>query len=214
MRLRKALYRLIDCILAAPPKLGPTFFNKVYLADAYMRIWVFLEDIISLVFLVPKATPEEEQLVGFHLSIPMGYVESVAFFYATAETVKEGALVTLSMRHNAPPHHLEDLADTKPPQTSSEDSEATLEDNSNWEALSPHARATALSHVKVHLDDFIGIVQRGPTERRQMTRHLFCAINYLFRLNAKDDTTREESIPPKKLHKGDVTWSTQKVVLR
>ena len=74
MRFGKTLYRLIDCILTAPPKLGPTFLNKVYLANAYMRIWVRLEDIPSVAFLVQKATPNEEQLFGFHLLIPMGYV--------------------------------------------------------------------------------------------------------------------------------------------
>ena len=84
MRFVKSLYRVIDCILAAPPKLGHTFLNKVDLADAYMRIWVYLEDILSVAFLVPKATPDEDQLVGFHLSIPMGYVESAAFFCAAS----------------------------------------------------------------------------------------------------------------------------------
>ena len=74
MRFGKALYRVIDSILNAPPKLGPTFLNKVYLADAYMRTWVRLEDIPSVAFLVPKAILDEEQLVRFHLSIPMGYV--------------------------------------------------------------------------------------------------------------------------------------------
>ena len=68
----KALYIIIDCILAAPPKLSPAFLNELDLADAYMRIWVRLEDIPSVVFLVPKATPGEEQLAGVHLSIPMG----------------------------------------------------------------------------------------------------------------------------------------------
>ena len=61
-------------------KLGPTFLNKFDLADAYTRIWVQLEDIPSVAFLVPKATPNEEQLVVFHLSIPTGYVEPAAFF--------------------------------------------------------------------------------------------------------------------------------------
>ena len=106
---------MIKCILTAPPKLGPSFLNKFNLADAYMRIWVCLEDISLVAFLVPKAIPDEEQLVGFHLSIPMGYVESAAFFCATTKTVKKHTLDTLSMRHTAPPHHLEDLADTKPP---------------------------------------------------------------------------------------------------
>ena len=34
----KSLYIIIDCILAAPPKLGPALLNKVDLKDAYMRI--------------------------------------------------------------------------------------------------------------------------------------------------------------------------------
>ena len=46
-----------------------------------------------------------------------------------------------------------------------------------------------------------------------MTRHLFRAINKLFRPNNKDDITREEPISLKKLCKGDAAWSTQKVVL-
>ena len=83
----------------------------------------------------------------------MGYVESVAFFCATIETVKDRILYSLSTRHNAPPHHLKDLADTKPPQTAVQYPDATLEADNNWEALSPHAQATSLSHVKVYLDD-------------------------------------------------------------
>ena len=59
MRFGKSLYRLINCILATPPKLGPAFLNKVDLADAYMCIWVILEDIPSVAFLVSKSTPDE-----------------------------------------------------------------------------------------------------------------------------------------------------------
>ena len=112
---------------------------------------VRLEDIPSVAFLVPKATPNEEQLVGFHLSIPMGYVESSAFFCATTETVKDITLDTLATHHTAPPHHLEDLSDTNPPQTSEEEATATLDSNKNWEALSLHVRATALAHVEIYL---------------------------------------------------------------
>ena len=47
-----------------------------------------------------------------------------------------------------------------------------------------------------------------------MKRHLFRAIDELFRPNNKDDIAREEPISLKKLRKGDTAWSTQKVVLR
>ena len=132
MRFGKSLHRVIDCILAAPPKLGPTFLNNVDLSYAYTRIWIHLEDIPSVAFPVTKSTPEEYQLVGSHLSIPMGCVQSAAFFYATNETVKDRTLDTLSTRHTALPHHLEDLADTKPLQTSAEEATSTLEAYNNY----------------------------------------------------------------------------------
>ena len=166
-----------------------------------------------MAFLVPKATPDEEQLVEFHLSIHMRYVESATFFCATTKTVKERALDTLCMCHTAPPHHLENLADTKPPETSAQEVAATLEAGNDWEALSLHAQATSLAHVEVYLDGSIGITQGGATERRHMTRHLFRAIDELFLPNNKDDIAREEPISLKNLRKGDAAWSTQKVVL-
>ena len=92
----------------------------------------------------------------------MGYVESAAFFCATTKTVKDRTLDTFTTRHTAPPYHLEDLADTKPPQTSEEEATATEDSDKKWESLSPHARATALTHVEVYLDDFIGNTQGGP----------------------------------------------------
>ena len=38
---------------------------------------------------------------------------------------------------------------------------ATRAADSTWEAISPHARATELSHIEVYIDDFIGIVKGG-----------------------------------------------------
>ena len=53
----------------------------------------------------------------------------------------------------------------------------------------------------------------GATERRKMTQHLFRAIDELLRPNNKDNIAREEPISLKKLRKGDVAWSTKKVIL-
>ena len=46
-----------------------------------------------------------------------------------------------------------------------------------------------------------------------MKRHLFHAIDEIFRPNNKDNIEREEPTILKKLRKGDAAWSTQKVVL-
>ena len=62
----------------------------------------------------------------------MGYVESAAFLCATTEAVKDRALDTLSMHHTAPPHHLEDLADTKPPKNSAQEVASTLKAENDW----------------------------------------------------------------------------------
>ena len=89
----------------------------------------------------------------------------------------------------------------------------TQDSNKNWEGLSPHAWATALSHVELYLDDFIGITQVEPTKRLDMIQHLFGTINNLFRLNNKYNIAQEEPISLKKLRKGNSAWSTQKFVL-
>ena len=45
-----------------------------------MRLWVHLEDTPFVEFLVPRKKHTDDQLVGFHLALPMGYVESAPFF--------------------------------------------------------------------------------------------------------------------------------------
>ena len=89
MRFGKVLHLLLDCIIAVDSALYPTYLCKVDLADAYMRIWIQVEDVPSVAFLILKETATEEQIFGFHLSIPMGYMESVAFFCTATETVKD-----------------------------------------------------------------------------------------------------------------------------
>ena len=49
-----ALRRPRDFILGEELDIGPTFLSNVDLADAYMRIWVRLSDVPTVVFLVPK----------------------------------------------------------------------------------------------------------------------------------------------------------------
>ena len=58
-------------------------------------------------------------------------MESVTFFCATTKMVKDHTLDTLYMRHTTPPHHLENLADTKLTQTSAAEVVATLEADNN-----------------------------------------------------------------------------------
>ena len=80
MRFGGALQRILKQILTSDPRLGPVYLSKVELTDAYMRLWVRMEDVPSVAFLVPKKKSSNIQLVGSHLSLPMGYVDSAPYF--------------------------------------------------------------------------------------------------------------------------------------
>eukprot|EP00957_Ditylum_brightwellii_P002143 164882-Ditylum_brightwellii.AAC.1 len=84
--------------MLADPAYGPVFMSKVDLADAYMQVWIRLEDVPQLAFIVPRHKGDPEPLVGFHLSVPMGYIESAPFFCSTTETVAD--LANPSWKHN------------------------------------------------------------------------------------------------------------------
>ena len=57
MRFRGALLRIFKQVLTADPRLDPVYLIKVDFAAAYMRLWVRVEDVLSVTFLIPKKTP-------------------------------------------------------------------------------------------------------------------------------------------------------------
>ena len=57
MRLGFTLRRIMRRVLMADPILGPVYLGKVDLADAYMRIWVRLEDTSSVALLMTRKKP-------------------------------------------------------------------------------------------------------------------------------------------------------------
>ena len=56
----------------------------------------------------------------------------------------------------------------------------TLHENKVWQIILPQARQAALDHVKVYLENFIGVIQGIPVEQQLMTRQLFHSIDTLF----------------------------------
>ena len=89
MMFRQVIHCLLVFILAADHGLGKTLLKKFDLYVAYMRIWVRLNYIPSVAFLIPKEIYSNPQLVVFHLLIPMGYVECAPFFCATMDIIKD-----------------------------------------------------------------------------------------------------------------------------
>ena len=89
MRFGGVIQRILGEILTANPCLEPVYISKVDLADAYMILWVIMEDILSFAILISKKTPSYPQLVGFHLSITMGYVYSAPYFFMETDMVAD-----------------------------------------------------------------------------------------------------------------------------
>ena len=102
-----ASQRTLGQVLTANPLLGPINPSKVYLEDTYMRLWVSMEDVPSVAFLVPNKNISDTQLVGFHLSLPMGYVDNAPYFFMATETVSDLANDGISQRDQAREQPLE-----------------------------------------------------------------------------------------------------------
>ena len=52
---RGTLKGVIEQLLAADSQIGPVYLSKVYLVDAYMRMWVRVEDTPATAFIIPKS---------------------------------------------------------------------------------------------------------------------------------------------------------------
>ena len=60
MRFGGTFYRIIRRVLMAKPRLGLVYLGKVDLANAYMQLWVRLEDTLSVELLIPRKKPTYE----------------------------------------------------------------------------------------------------------------------------------------------------------
>ena len=65
-----------------------------------------MEDVPSVALLIPKKTPNNTQLLVFHLSLPMGYIESAPYFCMATETVADLTNEVISQREQAGEHSL------------------------------------------------------------------------------------------------------------
>ena len=71
MQFGKALDRILQRILAANPRHGPTYILKIDLSDGFYRVRLRAEDIPTLGVAFPVG-PGEEPLVALPLTLPMG----------------------------------------------------------------------------------------------------------------------------------------------
>jgi hypothetical protein len=200
MQFGGALHRLLHATVNADPGHEPVHMAKIDLSDAYMRIRLAIVDLPKLAFVVPPHASNPEPLIRFHLSLPMGYIESAPYFCASTETVANlinhsWALVGLS-----PALPLEQF--TRPPEL------ASLQP-----LLLPAPTRNPLAYIDVFVDGFLALCKGTSAQLRQVCRHIFHTIDLRFRLNDTNDRHWETPNSIKKLKLGDADWTTRKKLL-
>ena len=107
MHFRGTLHHILNQVLTANPRLGEVYLIKVDLEDAYIKFWVRMEDVPSVALLIPKDTPRKTHLVVFHLSLPIGYIDSAPYFCMATKTMSDLENEAISQRYQASNHPLE-----------------------------------------------------------------------------------------------------------
>jgi hypothetical protein len=113
MQFGRALHRILRSILEANPIFGYVYLCKVDIADGFYRVWLLPSDIPKLGVAFPKADGEE-QLIGFPLALPMGWVNSPRYFCAATETVADIANTKLWRQTSYPIHRLDAVSESHP----------------------------------------------------------------------------------------------------
>jgi hypothetical protein len=200
MQFGGALHRLLHAIVDADPGHGPVHMAKIDLSDAYMRIWLSIANLPKLAFVVPPHASDPEPLIGFHLSLPMGFVESAPYFCASTETAADLINSSWAFANLAPAHPLEHF--TKPAPS-----------HPVPEHPPPVPARDALAYIDVFVDDFLALWQGIPAQLCQARRHVFHTLDLLFRPNDSEDCHRKTPNSIKKLKLGNADWTTRKKLL-
>ncbi len=95
----------------ADPALGPVYLMKVDISDGFYRINLNVDDILKLGVVFPTH-PGQEPLVALPLVLPMGWKNSPPIFTTATETIADLTNQRLQRHLHAPPHHLNEMAES------------------------------------------------------------------------------------------------------
>jgi hypothetical protein len=207
MQIGHAFQRILQHIAYANPSHGPPLMQKLDLADGYYRVRLTPQAALELAVVLPGLSPRST-LIGFPLSIPMGWKSSPPYFCAFTETAADMANAWLTRpKLSLPPHPLVH---------SSQAHDVPRETKFYSSIVHPPTVCTSappLAWVDVYIDDFISIAQAPRTyETLNSALH---SISSIFRHepHASDRSARKQTISASKLASGDGAWSTKKQVL-
>jgi hypothetical protein len=105
MQFGRALHRVLKQVSDADPRLGPIHLSKIDIADGFYRIGINANDTPKLGIMFPGN--DSEQLVGFPLVLPMGWMQSPPLFTAATKTVVNLANQKLQDQARCGPHRLD-----------------------------------------------------------------------------------------------------------
>ena len=159
MRFGGALQSIPKQFLTVDLCLGPVYLRKVDLVNAYMRLWLIMEDVPSIDLLVHKKNTRDTKLVGSHLLIPMGYIDSAPYFCMAKETVAELTNEAIAQRKQVGKYSLELAAKSR---SADNVGATTVKADDSWTILPAEQCSAATSIFNIYLEEFTSVVQRGP----------------------------------------------------
>ena len=146
--------------------------------------------------MISSIPSDVELLVGLHLSLPLGYIDSAQFFCTTTETIANITNDTWHDIHSQPTHPLEAYPNTPTPPSENDSNNGIPTQAMNSElqqlcaSLPASAKSDLLCYVDVYMDDFCLLAQGDTSIRDSTRRHLFHVIDRVFRPNDGADSVR------------------------
>ena len=165
-------------VLVSESRLVPVYISKVHLANTYMCIWIWSEEITVIDFLTPKRHMDDSQLVGFYF--PLGSRDSAPQFCMAIGTVVDISNDSIPCRKSAAVHLLEKAAEKQVEDDSRIPSKST---NTQWLQALTCQQSTALAEVVIYLKDFISVIEGGPKEWKHILMNMFHTTDKNFRPN-------------------------------
>ena len=165
--------------------------SKMDLSNTYMRVWIRTEDLLRIAFVVYLHPPDQETLIRFYLSLPIGYVDSTPYFCCLSETVVNLDNLSWSATANTAPHLL--LALTYNPPDPDDYLHAGIISAKLYMSITvclpPISTVILLCYINVYVEYFIVLMQGGTSDRSRGHNHIFQATEKVFRSNVPSEST-------------------------